>query len=89
MWANEIVVAAKQLDMIIKSILPATVSDRAASEICRALPDSQVQPFDEGRVNCRGVLGLRQRLLELPRTAYSLPSLNLDDSVVPPCLEPG
>ena len=73
--------------MVSESILAAAVRDRATGEVCRALPDSEVQPFDEGGIECRGVLGVRQRLVEPPGSSNSLPSLNLDDSVVPSRLE--
>ena len=66
--------------------LRSRMAKRSAAEIRRSLTDGQVEPLDERRVELRGVLGFKERLLELPSGTDDLSSFNLDDAVVPPRL---
>ena len=83
MKPDEVVVAAKQLQVIFETLLPAGVVDRPPKKISRALPDREVQPLDKRSIQFRGVLGVAQRLFESPRVADQCSSLGLDDSIIP------
>ena len=41
--------------MLIELLRRASVGKRSSRKVCRALPDGQIQPLDERRVQCRGV----------------------------------
>jgi hypothetical protein len=79
----EVVVAAKQLQMIFETPPPSRVVDRPPKKISRAQSDGEVQPLDERSVQFRGVLGVAPRLFESPRVADQHSSLDLDDAIVP------
>src|SRR5437773_515862 len=49
----------------------------------RALSDGEVQPFDKGRVQFRGVLGISKDLLQSPGGTDYGPSLDLHNTIVP------
>src|SRR5437773_2772662 len=49
----------------------------------RALSDREVQPFDKGRVQFRGVLGISKDLLQSPVGTDYGPSLDLHNTIVP------
>ena len=87
MRTDEIVVTAKQLDVVVKTGLLATVCKRTTRAICRALPDRQIQTLDEGCIECRRVFGGRQRLGKLLGSANCLPSFHGGDAIVPSRLE--
>ena len=87
MRPDEVVVAAKQLQVIFETLLPSRVVDRPPKKIGRALSDREVQPLDERSVQFRGVLGVAQRLFESPRVADQRSSLDLDDAIVPTGLD--
>src|SRR4029450_13641889 len=84
---HEVVVAAKQLQVIFETLLPSRVADRPPKKIGRALSDREVQPLDKRSVQFRGVLGVAQRLFESPRVADKRSSLDLDDAIVPTRLD--
>jgi hypothetical protein len=65
--ASEVVVAAKQLQVIFETLLPTLVADRPPKKIGRALSDREIPPLDERSVQSRRVLGVAQRLFESPR----------------------
>src|SRR5438034_1384182 len=48
-----------------------------------ALSDREVQPFDKGRVQFRGVLGISKDLLQSPVGTDYGPSLDLHNTIVP------
>jgi hypothetical protein len=83
----EVVVAAKQLQVIFQTLLPTRMADRPPKKIGRAQSDREVQPLDERSVQFRGVLGVAQRLFESPRGADHSSSLDLDDAIVPTPLD--
>jgi hypothetical protein len=84
---HEVVVAAKQLQVIFETLLPTQVADRPPKRIGRALSDREIQPLDERSVQFRGVLRVAQRLFESPRVADQRSSLDLDDAIVPTGLD--
>jgi hypothetical protein len=45
---DEVVVAAKQLQVIFETLLPSRVAYRPPKKIGRALSDREIQPFDAG-----------------------------------------
>jgi hypothetical protein len=87
MRPDEVVIAPKQLQVIFETLLPSSVAYRPPKKIGRAPPDRQIQPFDERRVQFRGVLGVAQHLFQSPRVADQRSSLDLDDAVVPTRLD--
>ena len=48
---DEVVIATKQLQVIFETLLPSNAAYRPPKNIRRALPDRQIQPFDERRVS--------------------------------------
>ena len=46
------------------------------------MSDRKIQPFDERRVQFRGVLGVAQPLFQSPRVADLSSSLDLDNAIV-------
>jgi hypothetical protein len=50
MGPHEIVMAAEQLQVIFKLLLPSSMTDRPAAKIRRALSNREIQPFDKRRV---------------------------------------
>jgi hypothetical protein len=42
---DKVVIAAEQFDVIFKMFLPLGLTDRLATQIGRALPNGQIQPF--------------------------------------------
>jgi hypothetical protein len=80
---DEIVIAAKQLKMILKTILPSCLTYRPPTKIRRALSDCQIQPFDKGCIQLRGILGVAQCLFKSPCGTYYGSSLNLDNTILP------
>ena len=74
--------AAKQLQVIFEKLLPSRVTYRPPKELGRALSDREIQPFDERRVQFRGVLGVAQPLFQSPRGADLRSSLDLENAIV-------
>jgi hypothetical protein len=56
---------------------------RPPAKIRRALSDRQIQTFDKGCIQLRGVLGVTQRLFQSPGGADYGSSLNLDNTIIP------
>jgi hypothetical protein len=79
---HEVVMAAKHRQVIVETLLPSRVADRPPRKIGRALPDREVQPFDERCVQFRGVLGVVQSFFQSPRDADQGSSLDLDNAIV-------
>ena len=73
--------------MLIEPLRRASVGKRSSRKVCRALPDGQIQPLDERRVQCRGVLGVIERAFESPRGSVQRSAFDLDDTIVPARLE--
>ena len=73
--------------MIRETALPASMRQRATGEIRGALPNRQVESFDERSVERRGVFGVGQRFLEPARSTDDRLSLDFDDSVISACLD--
>jgi hypothetical protein len=84
---DEVVIAAKQLKVIFETRLPSRVTSRSPAKIRRALSDREIQPFDKGRVQFRGVLGVAQRLFQAPWCADHRSSLDLDNAIIPARLD--
>jgi hypothetical protein len=80
---DEVVVPAKQLQVIFETLVHSRVVDRPPKKIGEPGRDREGQPLDERSVQFRGVLGVAQRLLESPRVADQHSSLDLDDAIVP------
>ena len=51
--SDEVVIATVQLQVLIEPLRRASVGKRSSRKVCRALPDGQIQPLDERRVQCR------------------------------------
>ena len=69
--------------MLIELLRRASVGKRSSRKVCRALPDGQIQPLDERRVQCRGVLGVIERVIKSPRGSVQRSPFDLDDAIVP------
>ena len=54
-----------------------------STKIRRALSDCQIQPFDKGCIQLRGILGIAQRLFQSQGGADYGSSLNLDNTIIP------
>jgi hypothetical protein len=80
---NEVVVAAKQLEVILEALFPSRVANRSPAKIHQTLSDREIQPFDERRVRFRRVLGVAQRLFQSPRRTNHRSSLDPDYTIVP------
>ncbi len=85
--SDEVVIATEQLQVLIEPLRRASVGKRSSRKVCRALPDGQIQPLDERRVQCRGVLGVIERVFESPRGSVQRSPFDLDDAIVPARLE--
>ena len=85
--SDEVVIATEQLQVLIKPLRRASVGKRSSRKVCRALPDGQIQPLDERRVQCRGVLGVIERVFESLRGSVQRSPFDLDDTIVPARLE--
>ena len=81
--SDEVVIATEQLQVLIEPLRRASVGKRSSRKVCRALPDGQIQPLDERRVQCRGVLGVIERVFESPRGSVQCSAFDLDDAIVP------
>ena len=81
--SDEVVIATEQLQMLIEPLRRASVGKRSSRKVCRALPDGQIQPLDERRVQCRRVLGVVERVFESPRGSVQRSPFDLDDAIVP------
>ena len=73
--------------MLIEPLRRASVGKRSSRKVCRALPDRQIQPLDERRVQCRGVLGVIERVFESPRGSVQRSAFDFNDTIVPARLE--
>ena len=73
--------------MFCELFLRASMGERAASQIGRALSDGQIHPFNERRVQCRRVLGVGKPFSEPPRRAHPLSSFDRNDAIVSSRLE--
>ena len=73
--------------MLIEPLRRASVGKRSSRKVCRALPDGQIQPLDERRVQCRRVLGVIERVFESPRGSVQRSPFDLDDTIVPASFE--
>ena len=71
----------KDFQLIFESLASACVTRGAPSQVGSALAYRQVQPFDERRVECCGVLGLQKRLFESPVSANDAAMLNTNHAV--------
>ena len=78
---------SQKLEMFVELLLRSSMGERSPGQIGRALPDGQVQPFNERRVQCRGVFGVIERVFESSRSSVNGPSFDLDDAIVPSRLE--
>ncbi len=85
--SDEVVIATEQLQVLIEPLRRASVGKRSSRKVCRALPDGQIQPLDERRVQCRRVLGVIERVFESPRGSVQHSPFDLDDTIVPARLE--
>jgi hypothetical protein len=56
---------------------------RPQTKIRRALSDRQIQPFDKGCIQLRGILGVAQCLFKSPCGTDYGSSLNLDNAILP------
>ena len=81
--SDEVVIATEQLQVLIEPLRRASVGKRSSRKVCRALPDGQIQPLDERRVQCRGVLGVIERVIKSPRGSVQRSAFDLDDAIVP------
>ena len=81
--SDEVVIATEQLQVLIELLRRASVGKRSSRKVCRALPDGQIQPLDERRVQCRGVLGVIERVIKSPRGSVQRSAFDLDDAIVP------
>ena len=79
---DKVVEAAKQFEVIFETLLPPRMANRPPSQICRPLSDREIQPFNEGRVQFRRVLGISQHLLQSPRSPEHCSSLDLQNTIV-------
>ena len=50
--SDEVVIATEQFHVLIELLRRASVGKRSSRKVCRALPDGQIQPLDERRVQC-------------------------------------
>ncbi len=73
--------------MLFELLLGASVGKRSSSEVGEALPDGQIQPLDERSVQCRGVLGFVEHIVEAPYGSMNGSSFDLHDAIVPSRLE--
>ena len=87
MGPNEIVVAAQQLEVFFQPLLGACVAQCPSKEIGRALPNGQIEPLDERRVQLRRVLRVKQSFFETPRRSEHFSSFDLHDTIVPSSFE--
>ena len=65
----------------------AGVGKRSPRQIRRALLKGQTQALNERGVPCREILRVIERFFESPRGSMNGSTLNLNDAVVPSCLE--
>ena len=87
MRSREVVVEAEDLHLIIESFVSPCVTCGAPRQVCSALAYRQVQSLDERCVERRGVLGVRQRLLESPVGTNDAATFHANHSIVPSCLQ--
>ena len=85
--SDEVVIATEQLHVLIEPLRRASVGKRSSRKVCRALPDGQIQPLDKRRVQCRGVLGVIERVFESPCGSVQRSPFDFDDTIVPARLE--
>jgi hypothetical protein len=69
--------------MILKTFFPSCLTPRPSAKIRRALSDRQIRPFDKGRIQFRGILGIAQRPFESPCGTPYGSSINLDNMIIP------
>lgn len=87
MGPNEVVVAAQQVEVFFQPLLGACVAQCPSQEIGRALPNGQIEPLDERRVQLRRVLRVKQSFFETPRRSEHFSSFDLHDTIVPSSFE--
>jgi hypothetical protein len=66
MRPEEVVMAPQQFEMIFQPLHSPSVAEGPTMQVGRALPDSQVQPFDVGSVQLAGILRISPRLVPTP-----------------------
>jgi len=78
--------AAQEFEMIFQPLLPPGVTKAPTTQVCRALPDGQVQPFNVGRVELARVLRIAPHLIPTPsRTEAGFP-LHFYHAIISPFL---
>src|SRR5262245_16366896 len=68
--------------MIFQTFPPTRLTYRSPAKIRRALPDRQIQPFDERSVQRRGIIRLLQPFLEARLCSNHRPPFHLDHLIV-------
>jgi hypothetical protein len=74
--------ASQQLQMVFQSLRTARVTKTPATQVCRALPDGQVQAFDVGSIQLARILGVLPSLLPTPSRTQPGFSLHSDHAII-------
>ena len=86
--SDEIVIAAQEVDVPAELVGATSVAGRSTAQVRRALANREVEALDERGVQSCGILRRQEGVLEPTRRADLHASLDPDDTIVPPSLEP-
>ena len=67
--------ASQQLDIVLQPLLPSRMTKAPATEVCRALPDGQVQPFDVESIQLARILRIPPH--HIPTLSSTRPGISL------------
>ena len=87
MSSEEVVMASQQLQMIFQRLRTARVTKAPATQVCRALPDGQVQSFNVGSIQLARILRVSLYLIPAPSRTKPRFSLHFDHAIIPSLLD--
>jgi hypothetical protein len=79
--------AAQQFEMILQPQLSSRMTKAPTTQVCRALPDGQVQPFNVGSIQLARILGIAPHFIPTPRRTEAGSPLHSDHAIISPFLD--
>ena len=74
--------AAQQIQMIFQPLLPPRMTEAPTTQVCRALPDGQVQAFNVGSIQLARVLRIAPTFIPTPSRTQPAFSLHSDHAII-------
>lgn len=95
MWFEEVVMTSENIQLpfgklwagFFEELLNPSVAGCSSSQKRRRLPDRQIEPLNEGSVECLGILLIQESLIEIPVASDDHSAVYFSDSVVSSSLD--